>query len=55
MDGGFVLKGNHPQHATLPFLNDAPKLEAVTLLGLDLKRVFDDLNAPFFFEVWALP
>ena len=49
MDSLFIIKRYHPQYPVLQFFNSPPESITIIFLTLDLKRIFDDLDAPFFF------
>ena len=54
MDRFPISQGNNSQYASLKLINHAPKPKTVVFLGLNLEGIFDNLDAPFFFEIQSL-
>lgn len=51
MNGHFVLKRDHSQDAIVKFGNRSPEAKTILLLGFTPNRIFQDLNAPFLFQI----
>ncbi len=55
MNGHLVLQRDHSQDAITKFGDRSPEAKTIFLLWFTPKRIFQDLNAPLFFQVWAFP
>lgn len=54
MDSHSIRKRHNPQVAAVQFGNLAPEPVPIFLLGFGPKRVVENANAPFFFDVRPL-
>jgi hypothetical protein len=49
-----ILQRDDPQVAAAELRADGPESISVVFLGFRTKRFFNDSNAPFLLEIWAL-
>lgn len=50
----FILESYHSQYRTAQLINDSPETKPIPLLRLHSKRVLQNANTPFFFEIRTL-
>ncbi len=55
MDGGLVLQGYDSKHPPMELVYTPPETKSVEFLWFAVQRIFNDPNAPFPFDVRALP
>jgi hypothetical protein len=55
VNGHLVLQCDYSQDTIVKFRYGSPKTKPILLLGLTPNRIFQDLNAPFLFQIGTFP